>query len=456
MKGSNVLKLGYVLPLLAISMSLVAGCAGSEPTGKPHPKTTLKVLFSDEDYFFGQYGDLYAMKNGNVNIEVVDTQGLRNNLEGRTYDEALDELIKQERPDILMLRTDVFERYAGAGKLAELDPLLGKDNYSMNDMLPGLVDALRELGGGKLYGLPAFFYGSAVYYNKDLFEKYGIEPPHEGMTWQEIVDLARRFPVDGEESERVYGYGEEYSMSFEYLLLMFSQAEGLTYVNPDTMKVTIDTDAWKKVYELALSAYHSGAFYGAVDEDRPYMITAKESMLRDPFIMGRAAMTVNSSRFLQQLKEAEEMIKDYAPFEVGIVPGPADPADRETTREISLGDITAISANSANPEAAWEFFRFLHSDELAAIKSKTLFSLTSRRDDNMDYKGINLDAFYALKPKLNRSNTGMKQLPKSFSSEFQSIRSREAERLLNKEKSLEEVLRTMQSEGQALLDVLNR
>ncbi|GIP55856.1 ABC transporter substrate-binding protein [Paenibacillus vini] len=441
------------LILMTLSLGLAAGCAGNEPRGELKSKTSLKVLFSDEDYFFRQYGDLFVMKNGNVDIEVVSTQDLRNNLGDKTYDDALDELVERERPDILMVSTDIFERYAGAGKLAELDPLLEKDHYSLEAMLPGLVDTMRKIGGGKLYGLPPSFYGSAVYYNKDLFTKYGIEPPQDGMTWEEIMELARHFPAEGDELNRVYGYGANYSLTFENLLSLFSHAEGLTYVNPETMKMTIDTVSWRKVYETALSAYHSNAIYGPSDEAGASLITTEESMLREPFIMGRAALTVNGSHILQKLKQAEEMIKDYEAFEVGLVSGPVDPADRETTREISFGDITAINANSTNPEAAWEFFRFLHGGELAAIKSKTPYSLMSRSDYKMEYNGVALDAFYTLKPTINSNNADLKGIPSSFFSEFQIIRNRETQLFLSGEKSLEEALNTMQAEGQAALDL---
>ncbi|MDG0873339.1 extracellular solute-binding protein [Paenibacillus thiaminolyticus] len=48
-----------------------------------------------------------------------------------------------------------------------------------------------------MYGLSPTFVSSAVYYNKDLFEQYGVTPPQDKMTWEQLLDLAARFPVEG-------------------------------------------------------------------------------------------------------------------------------------------------------------------------------------------------------------------------------------------------------------------
>ncbi|OAB43504.1 hypothetical protein [Paenibacillus glacialis] len=62
-----------------------------------------------------------------------------------------------------------------------------------------------------------------------MFAKYGVEVPHDGMTWQEIIDIARRFPTEGDEKTRVYGLGSEYGMSMENLASSIANTQGLIY-----------------------------------------------------------------------------------------------------------------------------------------------------------------------------------------------------------------------------------
>ena len=49
---------------------------------------------------------------------------------------------------------------------------------------------------GKLYGMPYAQQFNALYYNKDIFDTFGVEYPQDGMTWQETIELARK--VTGE------------------------------------------------------------------------------------------------------------------------------------------------------------------------------------------------------------------------------------------------------------------
>ncbi|HEY4392346.1 MAG TPA: extracellular solute-binding protein [Paenibacillus sp.] len=396
------------------------------------------------------------MKNEDVDFEVVRTRDLNAIMGDKTYEEAYDELIERERPDILMLNPQRFQRYVADGKLAELDPFMVRDKYDIDGFLPGMVDELRQIGGDKLYGLAPQFYGTAVYYNKDLFTKYGVELPHNGMTWEEIVDLAQHFPSDGGEQSRIYGLASYYPPEVEWQALVYSTSAGLTTVNPDTMQVTINTESWKKVYELALETIKSKAIY-TPGEGGPTKSNEDEYYKSQPFIMGHAAMTVATGSLLPELKKAKTVVKGYTPFEIGLAAGPADPADPGTIRENTLGEIFAINANASNKDAAWEFIKFVNSNEFARIHYSNPSSLKTRTGAGMKYDGIDLSAFYTLKIKLNNnSNSKQSKIPDAFHSEFRKIQDREIQSVLDGNKSLNKALEAMQSKGQEVLDLALR
>lgn len=450
MKGSWLHK-GIMVALASV---MLAGCT-SRPAPQTEQRSSLKVMFSDERYFFQQYGDLFTMEYPNIEIEVVSTSSIyRDNPDGVVdYNKALEEFIEKEQPDVVMMGTETYEKMSSEGKLAELDTLIERDKYDNESIYPALMEILKEKGGGKLYGLSPSFYGNTIFYNADLFAKYGIEVPHDGMTWQEILDTARRFPTDGDTDSRVYGFGTNYGMSMDQLASNIAATQGLKHINTDTMQVTLNTDSWKQAYKLAMDAIDSQAIYNPGDDG--FQSGSMEDYYKSQmFMMGRMAMTVDSFYLLQNLKDAQNQVKDYKPFQLGAVAGPVDPADPETSRSIFFSDIFSIRANSPNADAAWEFIKFINGEKLAKIKSKTMNGgLLSRMNVSKEYNGLNLDVFYKLKPNLSSdSGEDFTKIPEAFRNEYYGILTREIQLAQDKKKSIEEALQTAQDELQALLN----
>lgn len=452
LKSKMVRKL--TLTAMASLMVIVAGCSAG-PAKESETQRSLKVMFYDESYFFQQYGDLFAMKYPNTEIEVISTQSIYsgNNGEVMDYNKAVRDFIDKEQPDVVMVGTDNYDKLANDGKLMELDTLIERDKYDTETIYPALLEILKEKGGGKLYGLSPTFGGSAVFYNADLFKKHGVELPHDGMSWQDILDLARRFPTDGDDKTRIYGYGTNYGMSLSMLAQSISSAEGLTAVNPGTKKVTLNTDSWKKVYKLALDAIDSKTVYNP--KDGGFMGGSMEEYYQSQlFLMGRMAITTGDPYILQNLKEVKNSLKDYKPFELGMVSGPVDPADPETTRSVYLYDVFGIRAGSPNADAAWDFIKFINGEDFAKIKSRTMNNgLLSRMGYNKEFDGHSLDVFYKLKPKVSADMySRTDEIPVEFYSQFQQIQDRELALVQEKKKSLDEALQTMEQESQVALD----
>ncbi|MBA9086806.1 multiple sugar transport system substrate-binding protein [Fontibacillus solani] len=444
----------HKLALLTLcSGLLLAGCT-SGPAKKVEQQSSIKVMFWDESYFFQQYGDLFTMRHPNINIEVLSTQSLYSSGNGETdYEKAFKELVEKEQPDVLMLNTGNFETFASEGKLQEIDTLIGRDKYDTETIYPGLIDLLKEKGEGKLYGLSPSFYGNVIYYNADLFEKYGVEVPHDGMTWQEILDTARRFPTDGDEKTRIYGYGNQYGgVTANNLADQIARTQGLQSINPDTMKITLNTDSWKQAYKLALDAIESKALYNP--ENGGFQGGSMEEYYQSqPFLMGRMAMTVESAYLLQNMKEAKNAIKDYKPFKIGMAAGPVDPASPDKTRDLYFNEVFSIRANSPNVDAAWEFIKFINGEEYAKVKSRAMNNgLLSRMGFSKEFDGQSLDVFYKLKPVVDNSNRNMEKIPSDFYAQYQPILDRELGLVKDKSKSLDEALKTIQDEAQVVLD----
>ncbi|TYA11309.1 extracellular solute-binding protein [Paenibacillus faecis] len=442
--------------LVLFLCGVVFGGCSSAPAKEAEQRSSFKIMYMDdmdESSFFQQYCDLFTMQHPNIDIEVVSPFSIFRE-EVQDYNKAFADLVEKEQPDVVLLRMDTYEKFAAEGKLLDLNTLIERDKYDLKGIYPALIEILKEKGGGKLYGLSPSFYGSALFYNADLFAKYGVEVPHDGMTWQEIIDTARRFPTDGDEKTRVYGLGSgDGGMSLESLASAIAGTQGLKYINTDTMKITLNTDAWKQVYKLAKDAIDSGTIYNPMDGGFQGG-TIEAYYQSQPFLMGRMAMTSGSAYLLRSMKEAKSTLKDYKPFQVGVIAGPVDPAEPETTRDIDINEIFTIRANSPNLDAAWEFLKFVNGEKFAKVKSRSMNNgFLSHMGIAKEYDGVNLDVFYKLKPSLDgASSLDNDKIPRDFYAQYQPIVDRELKLVEEKKKSIEEALQTIEQEGQVVLD----
>jgi multiple sugar transport system substrate-binding protein len=88
---------------------------------------------------------------------------------------------------------------------------------------------------------------SALYYNKDIFDKFAVPYPKDGMTWQEATELAKRLTrLDGTTQYR----GLEPNVP-ERMAMQLS----LPFVDTNTNKAVINNELWKKVLVQAADIY---------------------------------------------------------------------------------------------------------------------------------------------------------------------------------------------------------
>ena len=439
----------YAWGILIIFALLLGGCAGS-PQAAPNKPKSLKVMYYSEEYFNQQYGDVFRAKYPDIEIEVLDYSHIDYASED-DVDKAEIEFIKREQPDVLLLEAEQYERYIEEGLLMELDTFIHKDNYDLQSIYPAIIELLQEKGNGKIYGLSPRFYETAVFYNKTLFEKYGITPPQDKMTWAELIELAKRFPQYDSNGGKLYGFGLKDGLSFDILADRIALTQGLRVVNSKDMKVTINSDAWREVLQLALDACASKNVYIPPDEQTGS--TYRDYLMNDPFINGSMAMTVDDLLLLQDLENAQGRNRDYAAFSLGAAAGPVDSHARDLSNDIQLKEIWSIRNGSPNAETAWEFIKYVNSDDYARVKGKTMDGFILSRIGHYEDLGIDLNAFYSLRP--NIANHSMEDnIPDKFYPSFEELMQRELQKVAENQVSLDEAIKQIQTAGQFILDDL--
>ncbi|MDF2651215.1 MAG: extracellular solute-binding protein family 1 [Paenibacillus sp.] len=165
--------------------------------------------------------------------------------------------------------------FVDLGALHDLSDLAKKFNFDLSAFEPATLESAKKIGGGKLIALPYRVNTFSLFYNKDLFDRFGVPYPKNGMTWDEVYELAKKLTrVEG----GVQYKGFDINTPENFLSQNQYSAE---LVNPQTNKAALEDDAWKKIFSNFL---------------RFYQIPGNNTNTgNNDFVKGTTAMLINNS-----------------------------------------------------------------------------------------------------------------------------------------------------------------
>lgn len=133
----------------------------------------------------------YMAEHPNIKIEAQF-------ISGDDYLAKLNTLIAADSaPDIYMTNEFLTLQFGEEGLLEDLTPY-----YQKNGVNPAekFVEGTAAISAGKCYGVGKDCASIMLFYNKPLFEKYGVELPPatvaEAWTWEEFLDAAKTLTID--------------------------------------------------------------------------------------------------------------------------------------------------------------------------------------------------------------------------------------------------------------------
>jgi len=101
-------------------------------------------------------------------------------------------------PDIFYVDVYVFEELAKANVLLPLDTYVKRDNFDISDFYPSLVNAFKH--GNRLYGIAKDFSTLAVWFNKEIFDKYKVPYLTDNETWDSFLKKLQQLKAAGFET----------------------------------------------------------------------------------------------------------------------------------------------------------------------------------------------------------------------------------------------------------------
>lgn len=444
------------IPAAALLGAAIFGAAGADqlkavftPLSKPKdpalqpidPNTafSLKVAYYSEEAFMSQYGASFQKKFPYAKLEIIpygDVSPLSSVMRSNPSTWPAEEL-----PDVVGVNGTEFATLAGQGKLYALDAVVKKDGFPLDIAHPGLIEALRKQGDGKLYGLAPSFNQLAIYYNKTLFDRYDLPYPKDGMTWQELLGIAAEIGERGGRREGVYGLASG-SLSWPaHTVLQLGSAAGLSVIDPQTRKVALQTPQWRLAWTMVLDALRKGDLYEPLTMMNGASGSGKVQAASDPFLAGKAAMTLQPYSYQQTLGA----LKSSPDWDLATEPiRPDHPSESMT---FSLGSVFAISANSPNRRAAWELIKFIQQTEPGRLQAERLTVSPSMPVNGVT--GKNTEPLLRLQPSQTVFHAGKDYYSTYYDDVFKRFQTKSAEVLAGR-KTLDQALRELQTEAEKL------
>jgi multiple sugar transport system substrate-binding protein len=278
-------------------------------------------------------------------------------------------------PDLFLMNYRFYGQFAARGVLEPLQSYAeDSEEFALGDFYPQAVDAFRW--DGEVTCLPQNISSLVVYYNRDLFKRFGVPPPKNAMPWNEFVFKASQMTRDengqtvvGADPDlprpntapaAIYGLGVEASI---IRLAPFVWSVGGEIVDDaeEPTRFTLDTPEAKHAID---AFFQLRTFHGVVPTDQE--VEAEDDETR--FANGRLAMLLGSRRSVPTFREAAKF--DWDIVSLPVFQKPAG---------ILHSDAYCLTKASDKKDAAWRFVEYALGPEGAPVVARTGRTVPSLR-----------------------------------------------------------------------------
>ncbi|WP_158302076.1 ABC transporter substrate-binding protein [Paenibacillus mesophilus] len=384
-------------PALLVA-SLAAGCGGGggaaadkqNGTGdEAAGKTAQPIQTTKEVAFFTALGDLTAdfdYKYGNdlrkkfpdYKITFVEKPAKKG---------VAETLAAGQSFDVLYSSIGNFENDVLPYDLAyDMSELVKKHNVDLTRIEPTILEAVKQASGGKLFGIPVQNNNFVLYYNKTIFDKFGVPYPTDNMSWDEVIQVSKKLTrVDSDTSYLGFGQSQAHTVRLNPL--------SIPNVDPQTNKPTVNTDPrWKTFYQTFFLPFAQDPVY------QTYIAKTKKTPDLNSFVQEKntAMFPYLSSLIYTWIDQLKAMDWDIA----------AMPSFKDSpgVGSVSYPTYFGVVKPSKNKEAAMEVIKYIMSDEFQTILAKKAImpalhnkSVQAQLGADSPFKDKHLQAIFAKK-----------------------------------------------------------
>ncbi|TMV48734.1 extracellular solute-binding protein [Paenibacillus mesophilus] len=308
---------------------------------------------------------------------------------------------------------------------------------NLNDFEPQLINYIRSISNGGMYGIPG---GSAInhllFYNKSLFDKFGVSYLKDGMTWNEVMDVSAKL-TRSDSGINYYGFTGHLGVMTSWNQL------GVSLVDPKTNKPTINTDErWKSYFQ---TVYGNTTLNEAYRRDNRAFSGSTARLVE-----GRTAILLFNAGIALVTKELQEETINWDMVSL--------PSFKEApnTGSPMNSTIWGLTKQTRNKKAAMEVIAYLVSDENLLPLAKKGFLVPKITEPYIKNFGVEakpagknwkavIHNKYAPFPATNKSN-----------SQIEAIHVKYIEGMIKGQYDMNTALRMAEEEAQKVIDTNNR
>lgn len=205
----------------------------ASPVKAVEDPVTIKLFFhtrfTDEDYEKIAIDEILKKKYPYITVERIPPQD---------YNQLL---ATGSVPDLVFTYNGMLLEFSEVGLVSDLNGYVKQFNIDTAVFESSIIQSMIN-DAGELLAIPFSDQIRALYYNKAIFDKYGVDYPQDGMSWDDAYEVARR--VTGEDA------GIQYSGLDPGAFARIVLQNNLDFIDYKTHAPNVNSDEMKYVFEL--------------------------------------------------------------------------------------------------------------------------------------------------------------------------------------------------------------
>ena len=365
------MKKGLTVVVMVLVCTTLLFAAGAKETGKT--KLSLALWDENQKPAIQKIVDRYNESQDTVNVVIELTPW-------DSYWTKLDAAAgSKSAPDVFWMNT-YLPNYVQGGILLPLDDLIARDKIDMGAYVEATVKMNQY--EGKTWGMPKGLDSVAVALNTKLFAKYGVQVPTEGRSWTDMVRISTQL-----RDAIARAGGDEYPILME----LDAQPSHFNFAH-QTGGYVISSDFKQSGYNLPETTLAYQRVVDLMDTGllAPYIVLS-DTNGTDLFLSGKGAILFVGS-WKGTVLENSTLGKEG---DITLITMPRQEAGNQSV----LGGLGyVISAFTKNPDAAWDFVKFITGQVGNTIQAEEGIDIPAFKAAQSTYvnnfKNINIDTFF--------------------------------------------------------------
>ncbi|MNZ46994.1 putative ABC transporter substrate-binding protein YesO [compost metagenome] len=337
------------LLLLTVLIISLVGCSSGKNDSASKESGNEKVVleyytWTDEEDYMTKVVDAFNAQNSDIQVHMNTISNDSNEYNTK----IMNNLSGGSKMDVYSINgTSSLGLYSSKNQLIDLTNQIKEANLDVGAYGPSFQDITEVLTDGKYYALPYRTSQYALFYNKAIFDKEGIDYPKQ-MTWNEYAELAKAL-TKGEGADKQWG-----GYYADWLVApLGALQEGTTILDDNLDPVAKWLDFQNRIYY----------------EDQSHMsykqMKAESTDWIKQFESGNVAMLVNGEWTVNMLKADIAAGKTDMEFDMAPLPLPEGINDPITVGGVST--FIGINPKSGNSDAAFKFVQFVAGEQGESI-----------------------------------------------------------------------------------------